>query len=113
MSDRVEDFRKQREELNEIILSRGNLDIKRFFSLDTAVYREGALDAKTKELLGLVSSLVLRCGDCIAYHTIRAREAGATDEEFDEVMSIGLMVGGSITIPHIRQAVKLWKEMED
>ncbi|MBU8934726.1 MAG: carboxymuconolactone decarboxylase family protein [candidate division Zixibacteria bacterium] len=113
MSDRVKEFREERERLNEVLLSRSNLNIKRFFSLDTAVYRDGALDARTKELLGLVASLVLRCDDCVTYHTIRSREAGITDEEFDEVMSVGLIAGGSITIPHIRRAVKLWKEMED
>ncbi|RKX25518.1 MAG: carboxymuconolactone decarboxylase family protein [Candidatus Zixiibacteriota bacterium] len=113
MSDRVKEFRLKREELNEQVLSRDNINIKRFFSLDTAVYNDGALDTKTKELLGLVASVVLRCDDCITYHTIRVREVGLTDEEFDEVMSIALVVRGSITIPHIRQAVKLWKEIEN
>lgn len=111
MSDRVEQFRKEREALNEIILKRDNLDIKRFFSLDSAVYRDGALDNKTKELLGLVASLVLRCDDCITYHVIRAKENNVSSEEFDEVMSIGLVVGGSITIPHVRRAYRLWEEM--
>lgn len=111
MSDRVEQFRKEREALNEIILKRDNLDIKRFFGLDSAVYRDGALDSKTKELLGLVASLVLRCDDCITYHVIRAKENRVNSEEFDEVMSIGLVVGGSITIPHVRRAYKLWEEM--
>ena len=74
MSKTVQQFKEEREQLNEIVLARNNLDIKRFFALDSAVYRDGALDGKTKELLGLVASLVLRCDDCIAYHTIRARE---------------------------------------
>lgn len=112
MPDRVQKFKEERERLNEIVLSRENLDIERFFALDSAVYRDGALDAKTKELLGLVASLVLRCDDCISYHTIRAKEAETTDAEFDEVMAIGLVVGGSITILHIRQASQLWKEMK-
>jgi len=113
MSDRVQKFKEERERLNKIVLSRENLDIKRFFALDSAVYRDGALDAKTKELLGLVASLVLRCDDCISYHTIRAKEAGTTDAEFDEVMAIGLVLGGSITIPHIRRASQLWEEMKE
>lgn len=113
MPDKVKQFREERERLNEIVLARDNLDIKRFFALDGAVYRDGALDTRTKELLGLVASLVLRCDDCIAYHTIRAKELDVSDEEFDEVMSVGLVVGGSITIPHIRRASRLWKEMHD
>ena len=113
MPDRVQRFKEERERLNKIVLSRENLDIKRFFALDSAVYREGALNAKTKELLGLAASLVLRCDDCISYHVIRAKEAGTTDAEFDEVMAIGLVLGGSITIPHIRQASQLWEEMKD
>ncbi|MFH1373002.1 MAG: carboxymuconolactone decarboxylase family protein [bacterium] len=113
MSDRVQQFKKEREKLNELILSRDNLDIKRFFGLDSAVYRDGALDAKTKHLLGLVASLVLRCDDCISYHVVRAQETGTSDAEFDEVMAIGLIVGGSITIPHLRRATRLWEEMKD
>jgi AhpD family alkylhydroperoxidase len=113
MPDKVKQFKEEREKLNEIVLARDNLEIKRFFALDSAVYRDGALDAKTKELLGLVASLVLRCDDCITYHTIRAREHAVTDREFDEVMSIGLVVGGSITIPHVRRASRLWKEMNE
>lgn len=112
MTDRVERFRKERERLNELILSRNNIDIKRFFALDGAVYRDGVLDAKTKEMLGLVASLVLRCDDCISYHTIGIREQQVSDEEFDEIMSIGMVVGGSITIPHVRRAYDLWEEMK-
>ena len=112
MSDRVKQFREEREKLNEMLLAQGDINLKRFFGIDSAVYRDGALDAKTKELLGLVASLVLRCDDCISYHTIAAREHGVTNEEFQEVLSIGLVVGGSITIPHIRRANRLWKEME-
>lgn len=112
MSDRVQRIKEERERLNKIVLSGGNLEIKRFLALDSAVYRDGALDARTKELLGLVASLILRCDDCISYHAIRA-EVGATDAEFDEVMAIGLVVGGSITIPHIRRASQLWREMKE
>ena len=112
MSERVQQFKKERQRLNDIILGRDNLDIKRFFSLDSAVYRDGALDARTKELLGLSASLVLRCDDCITYHVIQAKENGITDEEFDEVMSVGLVVGGSITIPHVRRAYQLWEDLK-
>lgn len=112
MPDRVKEFKEQRLAQNEIVLNRDNLNIKRFFALDTAVYNDGALDSKTKEMLGLVASLVLRCDDCITYHVIRAAENNVTDEEFDEIMSIGLVVGGSITIPHIRRAATLWEEMK-
>lgn len=113
MSKRVDEFRKEREQLNEAVLARENLNIKRFFGLDSAVYRDGALPAKTKELLGLVASLVLRCDDCITYHVIQARALGVTDAEFDEVMSIGLVVGGSITIPHLRRAYRTWGELAE
>jgi AhpD family alkylhydroperoxidase len=113
MSDRVKRFTEERERLNKIVLSRENINIKRFFGLDSAVYRDGALDAKTKELLGLVASLVLRCDDCVTYHAIRARELNTTDEEFDEAISIGLVVGGSITIPHIRRVNRIWQEMKE
>jgi len=112
MSDRVQQFNEERARLNAIVLGREDLNIKRFFGIDSAVYRAGALDAKTKELLGLVASLVLRCDDCISYHVIRVKEEKVTDQEFDETMSIGLVVGGSITIPHLRRAYKLWEEMK-
>jgi len=112
MSEWVQQFKEEREKLNAIVLAREDLNVKRFFGIDTAVYREGALDARTKELLGLVGSLVLRCDDCVAYHTIRVKELGVGDQEFDEVMSIGLVMGGSITIPHLRRAYRLWEEMK-
>ena len=98
--------------MNAGILARDNVNIKRFFGVDSAVFRKGALDEKTKELLGLVASLVLRCDDCITYHAIRARELDVQDEEFDEVMSIGLVVGGSITVPHIRRVYRFWEDMK-
>lgn len=113
MPDRVEEFRREREQLNEMLLAEGNVNLKRFFGIDSAAYRDGALDAKTKELLGLVASLVLRCDDCISYHAIAAREQGVTNEEFQEVLTIGLVVGGSITIPHLRRANRMWKEMQE
>ncbi|MCK5147611.1 carboxymuconolactone decarboxylase family protein [bacterium] len=111
MSQSLDEFRQHREAMNEKILNAGNLDIKRFFALDTAVYREGALDVKTKELLGLVASAVLRCNDCILYHVIRCIEVGATDEEIHETLSIALIVGGSIVIPHMRFAFEKLEEL--
>jgi AhpD family alkylhydroperoxidase len=105
MPDRLEEFRLFRERMNERILEAGNLEIKRFFALDTRTYEEGALPVKTKELLGLVASMVLRCDDCVTYHMVRCKEEGVTDEEFFETFSVGLVVGGSIVIPHLRRAV--------
>ena len=112
MSDRLSEFRAFRERMNTRILEAGNLEIKRFFALDTRCYEEGALDVKTKELLGLVASLVLRCDDCVTYHVIRCKEEGVTDEEFFETFNVGLIVGGSIVIPHLRRAVDRWDEVE-
>jgi len=106
----LEEFRLYREKMNEKILARGNLGIKRFFNLDTQAYDEGALSKKTKELLGLVASLVLRCDDCVTYHIIKCVESKVNDEEFFEAFNIGLIVGGSITIPHLRYAVDTLEE---
>jgi AhpD family alkylhydroperoxidase len=111
MSRSLEEFREYRERMNAKILAGENLDIKRFFALDSAVYREGALPAKTKELLGLVASAVMRCDDCILYHLIRCREEGVTDDEFRETMSVALIVGGSILIPHLRHAFDAWEQI--
>ncbi len=105
MADRLEEFRLFRERMNTRILEAGNLEIKRFFALDTRSYEPGALDARTKELLGLVASLVLRCDDCVTYHMVRCKEEGVTDPEFFEALNVGLVVGGSIVIPHLRRAV--------
>jgi AhpD family alkylhydroperoxidase len=106
------DFSKERERLNEIVMKYAGQGIKRFYSLDDQMYREGALDKKTKELMGLVASLVLRCDDCIKCHVIESHHAGASTQEFEETMAIGLIVGGSIVIPHMRRAFELWEEME-
>jgi len=105
-------FMKEREELNEIVMKYANIHIKRFFNLDSQVYREGTIPRKYKELMGLVASTVLRCDDCIKYHIIRAKEEGVSDEEFTEAMAISLTVGGSITIPHLRKAFRLWNELK-
>ena len=111
MSTRLEQFRKFRERMNERILERENMGIKRFFSLDTKAYEAGAVDALTKEFAGLAASMVLRCDDCIAYHVIRCRELGASDEQLSEIFNVGLVVGGSIVIPHLRRAVALLDEL--
>lgn len=109
---KVEEFRKSRERLNKIVMKYAGLGIKRFFNLDTQVYQEGALPKKTKELLGLMGSLVLRCDDCIIYHLIRCYEEKVKDEELEEVLAIGLIIGGSITIPHLRRALESWEELK-
>ncbi len=111
MTDTLEAFRHHREKMNAAILAAGNLDINRFFALDTRTYEAGALPAKTKELLGLVASLVLRCDDCITYHVVRCREEGVTDPEFYDAFAVGLVVGGSIVIPHLRRAVERLGEL--
>jgi AhpD family alkylhydroperoxidase len=104
MSSRLEQFRLYREKMNEKILAGEHLGIKRFFNLDTAAYRDGALPGKTKELLGLVASTVLRCNDCIDYHLIQSVAVGYSDEELHDALNIALIVGGSIVIPHLRHA---------
>ncbi len=104
MDRSIDAFRAYRERMNERILAGDHLGIKRFFNLDTAAYRDGALDARTKELLGLVASTVLRCNDCIDYHLERCVEADWSDEELVDALNVGLVVGGSIVIPHLRHA---------
>ena len=111
-SDALKEFREFRERMNAEILGENNLVINRFFALDGRAYEQGALDVKTKELMGLVASLVLRCDDCVTYHLVRCAEEGSTRDEIFETMSIGLVVGGSIVIPHLRRAVDRWNELE-
>jgi AhpD family alkylhydroperoxidase len=108
----IEEFQEQRERLNKIVMKYAGREIKRFFSIDAQVYQDGALPAKTKELLGLVASLVLRCDDCISYHIIQCQENNVSDEELEEALAIGLVVGGSITIPHLRRALQSWDELK-
>ena len=110
--DRVEEFTAFRKRMNERILSEDNQVVKRFFALDTQTYRPGALDVKTKEMLGLVASMVLRCDDCISCHVAQCKEAGVQRDEFFEVFSVGLVVGGSIVIPHLRRAVDFLDSLE-
>ena len=108
----VEKFLKQRQELNQLVMKYAGQGTKRFYSLDSQAYREGALPAKVKELLGLVASFVLRCDDCIKYHIIQCFEEGVSDQELEEALFIGLMVGGTITIPHQRRAMQTWEELK-
>jgi AhpD family alkylhydroperoxidase len=110
--DKIEKFIEEREQLNRIVLDNCGKDIKRFFTLDGAVYKEGAFSEKIKESLGLVASMVLRCDDCINYHILQAKKKGLSSEEFDEILSIALIVGGSIVIPHLRRAMGVWEELK-
>lgn len=113
MNDRVKEFADYRRKMNERILELDNRVIKRMFSLDSLTYTEGgALNVKHKELMGLVASLVLRCDDCVSYHVAKSVEAGASRDEIVETMSIGLVVGGTIVIPHMRRAVEFLDALE-
>ncbi len=107
----VEEFNEYRKKMNDRILGQDNIVLKRFFSLDNQAYQSGALSEKTKELLCLVASMVLRCDDCIKYHLGTCHELGVTTEEIFEVFSIANLVGGSICIPHTRRAVEYWDEL--
>ena len=107
----LQEFREFRERMNQRVLEADNLDIRRFFALDSRVYENGALDTRTKELLGLVASLVLRCDDCVSYHLVRCAEEGISDPEILDTLSVGLVVGGSIVIPHLRRAVATLEEI--
>jgi AhpD family alkylhydroperoxidase len=113
MSQTVEEFQAYRQRMNEKILGSGHLGIKRFFNLDTMCYQDGALDARTKELLGLVASCVLRCNDCIEYHLIQCVGLGMTDEELYEALNVALVVSGSIFIPHMRRAFEVIEQLRE
>lgn len=112
MSD-IEEFQSQREKLQALMIEKSDKTMKRFLNLDTQVYADGVLSAKEKELLGLIASLVLRCEDCINYHIVQCHKLGLKEDELVEAMSVGLIVGGSITIPHIRRVMKTWDELEN
>ena len=112
MSERLKELRSFRERMNERILGAGHLPINRFFTLDTQAYADGTLDARTKEIAGLVGSLVLRCDDCVGYHLIRCKELGLSDAQLFEAFNVGLIIGGSIVIPHLRRAVALLDELD-
>ena len=105
-------FQEERDRLNRLVMKYARQTTKRFHALDAQVYRQGALSAKTKELIGLVASLVLRCDDCIRYHLLRCRAEQVSDAELEEAIAIGLIVGGSITIPHIRRAWEAWEGLK-
>ncbi len=107
------EFQRERERLNDLVMQYAGQPMKRFFSLDGQVYRDGALAARTKELLGLVASLVLRCDDCVKYHLVQCDRAGISDKELEESLAVGLIVGGSIVIPHLRRAFAGWQELKE
>jgi AhpD family alkylhydroperoxidase len=108
----LSEFQEERERLNDVVMGYAGLNMKRFYNLDSQVYGDGALPARTKELLGLVASLVLRCDDCVKYHLIRCKEEGLSSEELEEALAIGMVVGGSITIPHLRRAFEAWSQID-
>ncbi len=113
MPDIVSEFNEYRSKMNDKILSDNNKIIKRIFNLDTNTYTEGALDVKTKELLGLVASTVLRCDDCIKYHLETSYKLGLTKDQVVEALSIATLVGGTIVIPHLRRAYEFWDALEE
>ena len=110
--NQVKEFNDYRQRMNDRIFASENLVLKRLFNLDSNAYAEGALDVKTKEMLGLVASMVLRCDDCISYHVAQCKEAGVNRDEMFEAFSVGLVVGGSIVIPHLRRAVDFLDQLE-
>jgi len=110
---KVDEFLAERKRLNEIVMRYAGTNIKKFYSLDTQAYQTGTLPEKTKEMLGLVASFVMRCDDCINYHLLKCHKNGVTAQELEEVLTIGLMIGGSITIPHLRRAFNTWKELSE
>jgi len=111
MSDLVKEFNDYRTKMNGVILGKDNLVIKRLFNLDTQTYSEGALNVKTKEMLGLVASMVLRCDDCIKYHLEKCKEQGCTTEQIYEIFAVANIVGGTIVIPHTRRGAEFWEEL--
>lgn len=111
MSEQVKEFNAYRSKMNDVILGKDNLVIKRLFNLDTQTYAEGALNVKTKEMLGLVASMVLRCDDCIKYHLEKCHEQGCSTEEVYEIFAIANIVGGTIVIPHTRRGAEFWEEL--
>jgi AhpD family alkylhydroperoxidase len=112
MGKLMDDFNNYRERMNEKILAADNKVMKRIYSVDTLAYQDGALSAKVKEMLGLATSMVLRCDDCIKYHLGKCFEEGVTTEEIFEIFSISNLVGGTIVIPHTRRAVEYWEELQ-
>jgi AhpD family alkylhydroperoxidase len=113
MSNLVNEFNDYRTRMNEVILGKDNLVIKRLWNLDTNTYAEGALDTKTKEMLGLVASMVLRCDDCIKYHLGKCSELGISTEQVYEIFAVANIVGGTIVIPHTRRAAEYWEALQN
>lgn len=111
MENKVQEFNDYRSKMNEVILAKDNLVIKRLFNLDAQTYSDGALNVKTKEMLGLVASMVLRCDDCIKYHLLKCHEQGCTTEEVYEIFAVANIVGGTIVIPHTRRGAEFWEEL--
>jgi AhpD family alkylhydroperoxidase len=109
----VKDFNDYRAKMNEKILAQGDTNMKRLYALDSSTYQDGALSVKTKEMLGLVSSMVLRCDDCIKYHLGKCKEEGLTTEELFEIFTVANLVGGTIVIPHTRRALEYWESLSD
>ena len=108
---RKSSFEEERERLQQGLIDFAGTGMKRFLALDHQAYLDGALPARTKELLGLVASAVLRCDDCVCYHLVQCRKSGVSDAELEEALNVALIVGGSITIPHLRRAVAFWKDL--
>ncbi len=113
MNEQVKEFNEYRAKMNEVILGKKNKVINRLFNLDTNTYAEGALPVKTKEMLGLVASMVLRCDDCIKYHVEKCHEQGTTTEELYEIFAVANIVGGTIVIPHTRKAAEYWEALQE
>jgi AhpD family alkylhydroperoxidase len=113
MGEKLDEFNEYRSKMNERILSVDNKVVKRIFNVDTNAYTEGALPVKTKELMGLVASMVLRCDDCIKYHLLKCKEINVTEEELFEVFGIATLVGGTIVVPHLRRAVEFWDDLQN
>ena len=111
MINQVDEFNSYRQKMNDKILGENNKVLKRIFNLDTNAFAEGALPSKTKEMLGLVASLVLRCDDCVRYHLGQCHEQGVKEEELLEILAIGNLIGGTIVIPHLRRAVDYWEQL--
>ena len=113
MNEKITEFREYRAKMNEKILAADNKVMKRIYNIDTNTYMEGALSTKVKEMMGLVSSMVLRCDDCVKYHLEKCHEQGVTTEELFEIFDVANLVGGTIVIPHTRRAVEYWEALEE
>src|SRR5215217_565666 len=113
MSNQIQEFNDYRAKMNDVILGKGNKVLGRLFNLDTNTYAEGALDVATKEMLGLVASMVLRCDDCIKYHLGKCHEVGITTDQIYEIFAVANIVGGTIVIPHTRRAAEYWEALQE